>query len=191
MDEKTKGSSARGTAARRPMSPAKKAALFTILGVLALSVVARVVLGGGGETAQPASANGAAQAQPDSFLPGGTKPPQGAGPQPAATAEPEGLEKALPYITEGSFFAVIGFALGYASKKFLKVGLIVLAFFFVGLQVLSFTGVVTIDWSRAVSLLNEFVLNVKQDQTFTQVLTARLPSAGALLGAYAIGFRSG
>src|SRR5262245_16846786 len=54
--------------------------------------------------------------------------------------EPTPVERALPYVTEGSLFGLIGFALGYASRKFVKLGLIVLALFFVGLQALAWTG---------------------------------------------------
>lgn len=176
----------KGKAARPPMSPAKKGLLIAIAAILVLSVIARATLGGGEE--QKAGAQSATPSGADSLLPGGAQQPPG---QAEPAPEPEGLEKALPYITEGSFFAMIGFALGYASKKFLKLGMLVVAAFFVGLQLLSYSGVVAIDWQRAVALLNDFVLNIKEGETFTEVLTARLPSAGALLAAFFVGFRSG
>ena len=47
------------------------------------------------------------------------------------------------------------------------------------------------DWSRAVSLVNDFVLNLKENETIGQVLKDRIPTAGALVGGYFLGFRKG
>jgi len=97
----------------------------------------------------------------------------------------------MPYVTEGSFFALIGFALGYLSRKVVKVGLILLALLFVAVQGLSYAGVVAVDWDRALQLVNDLVLNLKENQTFTEVIKDRLPSAGGLVAGYALGFRKG
>lgn len=180
--------SAGGASPRPPLSPASKAILIAIVAVLVLSIVARAMMGGeGGST--PASDGESAQVQGSSFLPG-QQPTGGEGAN-QQEAPAGGLESALPYITEGSFFALLGFAVGYAAKKFLKIGLIVLAVFFVGLQVLSYMDVISVDWSRAVEVLDKFVLNLKENQTVTEVLKDRLPSAGAFLAAWFVGFRSG
>lgn len=47
----------------------------------------------------------------------------------------------------------------------------------------------SVDWSRAVELLNQLVLNLKQDQPFTDVLTHQVPTAGALLVGVLRGFK--
>jgi uncharacterized membrane protein (Fun14 family) len=104
---------------------------------------------------------------------------------------PEGIERALPYVTETSFFGLIGFALGYASRKFVKLGLILVALFFVGLQALVWTGSVSVDWHSVVGKLNALVFNLKENETVTQFLTRRIPSAGGLLTGYLFGFRRG
>jgi uncharacterized membrane protein (Fun14 family) len=106
---------------------------------------------------------------------------------PAATP----LERSLPYVTEGSFFGLIGFALGYASRKFVKLALILLALAFVGLQALVWTGSVSVDWSGLVGKLNGLLFNLGDNETFTQFLTRRVPAAGGLLAGYAIGFHRG
>ena len=108
---------------------------------------------------------------------------------PAEPATP--LERSLPYLTEGSFFALIGFALGYATRKFVKVGLILLAFFFVGLQALVWTGTVSVDWGGILGKLNALLFNLKENETMTQFLTRRVPSAGGMLAGYLIGFHRG
>lgn len=97
----------------------------------------------------------------------------------------------LPVVTEASFFAMIGFALGYLAKKVVKLALIFLALIFVLLQTLSYVGVVTIDWSRAIELFNDFVLNLRENRSLGDVLRDRLPGAGGLVGGYLVGFRKG
>jgi uncharacterized membrane protein (Fun14 family) len=101
------------------------------------------------------------------------------------------LEDALPYVTEGSLFALIGFALGYTTRKIFKIGLIVLAVFFVALQALNYTKVATVDWGGLVDWLNRAVLNLKENETVTQFLTKRIPTTGALLVGVFLGFKRG
>lgn len=189
-DRGTKQASSKSSPEGRGFSPLQKGVLAAVALLLVLSVAARIALGGSAEEKAGTQAVPGASSQ---FLPGQTPTgqlPPGAGQQPVQE-EPGSLEKALPYITEASFFAMIGFALGFAAKKFMKLGLILLALCFVGLQVLAYTGVVSVDWGRAVDLLNRFVLNLKEDQSITEALTARIPSGGALLGAFFIGLKAG
>ncbi len=101
------------------------------------------------------------------------------------------LETALPYVTEGSLFALIGFALGYTTRKIFKLGLIVLAVFFVALQALNYAKVATVDWGGLVDWLNRAVLNLKENETVTQFLTKRVPTTGALLAGVFFGFKRG
>ncbi len=98
---------------------------------------------------------------------------------------------ALPIVSEASFFGLIGFALGYTSRKLVKIGFVVIALAFVGLQALSFSGVVTIDWQRLIDIVNAFVLNINQNDSIGEILKDRIPSAGALVGGYFLGFRKG
>jgi uncharacterized membrane protein (Fun14 family) len=126
----------------------------------------------------------------------GTSLPAGAtslarGEEIPAAEPPTPLERSLPFVTEGSFFGLIGFALGYASRKFVKFALILLALFFLGLQALVWTGTVAVDWGGMVGKLNELVFNLKQDESITQFLTRRIPSAGGMLAGYLIGFHRG
>lgn len=101
------------------------------------------------------------------------------------------IERSLPYVTESSFFGLIGFALGYTTRKFVKFGLIVLALFFVGLQALVWTGKVTVDWSGLVASLDEWIFNLRENESMTEFLTRRIPSGGGMLLGYVIGFRRG
>lgn len=113
----------------------------------------------------------------------------GAETPPEALSTP--LERSLPYVTEGSLFGLIGFALGYATRKFVKFGLILVALFFVGLQALVWTGTVSVDWSEMLGKLNALLFNLRANESMTQFLTRRVPSAGGMLAGYLIGFHRG
>jgi uncharacterized membrane protein (Fun14 family) len=99
--------------------------------------------------------------------------------------------KAMPFISEAAFFGVIGFAVGYASRKIVKLGLILLALLFVAVQSLSYAGVIQVDWQRGLDLLNRFVLNIQEGQSAGEILKNRIPTAATLMAGYLIGFRKG
>ncbi len=103
----------------------------------------------------------------------------------------DGLERYLPYLTEASLFGIIGFALGYASRKVFKLALLVIAVLFIGVQLLVSTGHVSIDWLGVNSKINEWIFNIKQNESITSFLTNRVPSAGSLLVGYVLGFKRG
>lgn len=165
----------------------KKIVLGTILSVMVVSMGARAWVASDSASSKSSSelssgltSQGGAQTLPEIFgIPGTAEP------------EPTALETALPYLSEGSFFALIGFALGYASKKIVKLMLIFLAIFFLGIQAMSFGGILTVDWSKAVDMLNKLVLNLQENETITEVLKDKVPTAGAMFAGYWLGFRKG
>lgn len=166
-------------APKRSFGTRHRLALLLVVVVLVGSVVLRAFAG---DKAQPADPSDPAAMGAASLTAGG------------AAAEPETSDKlfaALPYLTEGSFFALIGFALGYASKKVVKVGLIVLALVFVALQGLVWADVAQVDWGAAVEKLNALIFNVREDTSVGEWLRARVPSLGGLLAGYVLGFRRG
>ena len=168
----------------------RKLVLFTLLGVLALSVAARAVLG----DPAPMSGAGDRAATPEgasSFVSGLPPANPGSTDDAVEAAESGSVEQLLPFLTEGSFFALIGFALGYATRKVVKLLLIFVAIFFAGLQALVYAGVADVDWGQAIDLLNGLILNVKEEQTLTEIAKAKLPSFGGLAGGYLLGWRRG
>lgn len=104
---------------------------------------------------------------------------------------PAALVRSLPYVAEGSFFGLIGFALGYATRKFVKLGLILVAIFFVCLQALVWTGTVSVDWDGLLGKLDALLFNLEQNETMQQFWTHRIPSGGGMLLGYLIGFQRG
>lgn len=109
----------------------------------------------------------------------------------APETKPDALESALPYVTEGSLFALIGFALGYTTRKIFKIGLIVIAVLFLALQALSYAEVATVDWGGLVDWLNNAIFNLKKNETVTEFVTRRIPSTGALVAGLFLGFKRG
>ena len=166
------------------MSGWHKAVLGLIVLVLVGSLVARAALGSsepppseGGSLVSPMGGGGSSLVEPGSAS--------------AASGEAGSIEKLLPFFTEGSFFALIGFALGYTSRKLFKLALIGIAVLFVGVQVLSYAGVADVEWSGVIDGLNRVLFNLKEKQPLTEMLTHRLPSAGSLVAGYLLGFRRG
>lgn len=103
----------------------------------------------------------------------------------------QGLEQYLPYVTEASFFGLIGFALGYTTRKIFKILLILIAVAFVGTQVGVQAGWFEVDWDGVLAKLNDWVFNLKANATVTDFLTDRVPSAAALLVGWLVGFKRG
>ncbi|MBK9388302.1 MAG: hypothetical protein IPN34_26070 [Planctomycetes bacterium] len=120
------------------------------------------------------------------FLPGTTTP----APPPEPTPR-EKAEELAPMITEAGLFAFLGFAIGYTARKAVKIGMVLIAIFFVALQGLASAGIVSVDWSRGLELLNQLVMNTSGGKSFGEVLQHHIPSAGSLAGGYLLGFRRG
>ena len=95
------------------------------------------------------------------------------------------------YFSEASFFGLIGFAVGYAGRKFVKLAMILLAVFFVLLQVMIYSDVATVDWGRVIDLVNTLILNLKENQTLSAILLDKVPTTGAFVGGVVLGFRKG
>lgn len=110
---------------------------------------------------------------------------------PAKPKENSFIAKSLPFVTEASFFGLIGFALGYFSKKVVKLMLIFIAIMFMALQGLSYLEVLTMDWQKLIDVVNGLILNLKQNDSISAVLQDRIPTAGALVTGYFLGFRRG
>jgi uncharacterized membrane protein (Fun14 family) len=138
-----------------------------------------------GDEAKQARTSAMENAGGAGFLPGMTPPPP---PEPTTR---EKAEELAPVITEAGLFAFLGFAIGYTARKAVKIGMVLVAVFFAALQGLSYAGVISIDWSRGLELLNQLVMNTSVGQSIGEVLQHHVPSAGALAGGYLLGFRRG
>ena len=168
----------KGTESGPPrLTKAQRTTLGIFAGIFVLSIVARAALS---DDPTPSTPQGAL-----------TMITPGAEVATPAGEEPGAVESLLPYFSEASFFGLIGFAVGYGARKVVKLALLVIAGFFLFLQVLVFADVATIDWGRAVDLVNSLILNLKENRTITEVLVDRVPSTGAFLSGWFLGFRKG
>jgi len=161
----------------RGMSPIRKLVLAAIVLIFVGSILLRFSMGSGSSQGGPAGSSGLV---PSGLAPGAS--------QEGASAR---VAEFLPYFTEGSFCALIGFALGFTSKKVVKVGLVLLGLFAAAVFGLSAAGVVQVDWSKATELMNGLILNLREAAGWADSAIQHLPSAGGFLGGYLFGYRRG
>lgn len=162
---------------KRAMPAFQKAVLVLIVGILAVSVAARMLL------VEPTT-------------PAANPMPAGARSFATETAAKHADETAwwqsiLPMVTEASLFGLIGFALGYSTRKAFKLVLIVIAIAFVVVQVLVARGSLEVDWGSAVSATQAWILNLQPDVPIAEFLKTRLPTAVAFVTCWLLGFRRG
>jgi len=112
-------------------------------------------------------------------------------PGPAGAQAGEEEQWAPGFLKMGFSFFVC-FAIGYAARKFLKVGLVVFGIMFAFLFLASYLGYVSINTDAMSADWDKFVDAAKtQFDSFKSFLTGSLPAAGlGLVGLYA-GFRQG
>lgn len=101
------------------------------------------------------------------------------------------LASVLPVVTEASLFGLIGFALGYTTRKAFKLLLILIAVAFVVVQVLVARGELHVDWGGAVRAIQAWVLNLRADVPITEFLKTRVPTVIAFVTCWFLGFRRG
>lgn len=104
------------------------------------------------------------------------------------------LTSVLPYVQQLTFGAVAGFIAGYALKKVGKVLAIVLGLLFVALQLLAWSGFISVDWGviqRQVDpLLQGDSLN-RSWRGLLAMLTYNIPFAAAFVPAFIWGVKRG
>ena len=66
-----------------------------------------------------------------------------------------------------------------------------IAVLFIAIQALSYFEIATIDWTRAVELMNDLVMSAKENQTWWEVIKNRLPAGAGIVGGWVLGFRKG
>ena len=172
---------------RKPLHQLQKAGLGVILAIFFCSLTARAFVGSGSDSSTSTSTGSVSQGEALGLVAPGSNAETSA----LANPDPGSLESLLPYFSEGSFFGLIGFAVGYASRKVVKLILIFIAILFVALQLLVYGEIATIDWGRFVDVINGLILNLRENETLTEVLKNKIPTTGAFLGGLAIGFRRG
>lgn len=100
----------------------------------------------------------------------------------------------MPWLEQIGFGAVAGFVAGYALKKVGKVAAVVIGLLFIAIQLLAWTGFLSVNWGvvqeRVDPLLRADTLGQAWRGLLT-VLTHNIPFAAAFVPALLIGVKRG
>lgn len=172
-----------------PDAPVKRLARWQWV---ALSVAGAVTLLGAGLMllgTGPSEANGQV-GQDITGMVGGFAPQDG---DPTVDPESEAAGDAdviSPAVFRLGFSFVVGFAVAYALRTFVKISVVAIGVFVLGLFGLQYLGVVEVHWD-ALSGHYESARDYLAAQTssFKDFMTGHLPSAGSAVAGMAIGFK--
>ncbi|MBL8728568.1 MAG: FUN14 domain-containing protein [Planctomycetes bacterium] len=113
------------------------------------------------------------------FQPGGTSPGGAVAEEPAAKG-----------VFRLGFSFLAGFCIGSFIRAALRVVAIAVGFWLLMTVVLSYFGLVVVDWHAIESVWDRFAANVEHEWgNFQQFLTGSLPAAGLAVGGLAIGLK--
>ncbi len=104
------------------------------------------------------------------------------------------LRSLVPWIEQIGFGLVAGFVAGYALKKLGKLVALVVGVLFVALQLLAWSGYVTIQWGRLQQDVEPFLEASSLNdawRTLLTVMTHNLPFAAAFVPGFLVGLRRG
>jgi len=86
---------------------------------------------------------------------------------------------------------LLGFIVGYAVKKLLKVLLVILGLGILMLMLLNYVGIVTVDWDRVVAIISSITPKIINIAGPVQQLVNALPFAGAFVAGFILGIKVG
>ncbi len=135
----------------------------------------------------PQVVTGGTGASPNALVGGAGQP----GPVQAGTATTEsGTKGWAPFFFKGGFSFLVAFMVGFATRVWLKVAALILGSFCLGVLVLSYKEVLSVDWNTLASWWDSIAQRVASEaEDFKTFVTGSLPQAGmALLGLVA-GFK--
>lgn len=104
------------------------------------------------------------------------------------------LASLLPWIEQIGFGLVAGFVAGFALKKLGKLVALALGILFVSLQLLAWSGYVTIEWGRLQQDVEPLLASSSLGEGWRALLTVmthNLPFAASFVPGFVIGLRRG
>lgn len=104
------------------------------------------------------------------------------------------LSTMVPIVEQLGFGVVAGFVAGYALKKVGKVLALVLGLFFIGIQLLAWSGYLTIEWGRVQAEVEPLFAAESLDafwRNLVAILTYNVPFAAAFVPGFLLGVRRG
>lgn len=104
------------------------------------------------------------------------------------------LSAALPWVQQLTFGAVAGFVAGYALKKIGKLAAIIVGILFVIIQLLAWTGFLSVNWGVVQDAVDPLLKTESLDSAWSgllRVLTYNIPFAAAFVPAFVWGVKRG
>ena len=102
------------------------------------------------------------------------------------------LSQLLPIAVSASGGFIIGLLIGYALKKALKVMAVIVGLFLLGLILMNYYGLITIDYTKLEELVKQIVSYISQEsEKFTNWATVNISFAGSILAGLILGFKKG
>jgi len=104
------------------------------------------------------------------------------------------LTRVMPWVQQLGFGAVAGFLAGYALKKVGKVLAVVLGVLFVTIQLLAWSGFISVNWGVVQDQIDPVLQPDSLQgawQGLLRVLTYNIPFAAAFVPAFILGMRRG
>lgn len=101
------------------------------------------------------------------------------------------MEEISPLIMQLGFGGVLGFTMGYAIKKVLKILLILSGLYAASLQYLAYKGYITIHFDRISESFRKILELAQGGFTLPNFLTANIPFIGSFTAGLGLGFKTG
>lgn len=103
------------------------------------------------------------------------------------------MNEVMPFIlTTGTFGLVTGFLIGYAFKKISKIFVLLIGIFLIGMQLLAYNGIITIDWLAIEQYSNTVVdENGFSLESVKEILLTNIPFASTALVGFMVGLKKG
>jgi len=100
-------------------------------------------------------------------------------------------EEITHLITQLGFGGVLGFIVGYAFKKLMKLFLVFLGLYFISLMYLAYNGFITIHYEKFSKAFEGLSSLAQGGFTLPSFLTANIPMVGGFVVGLGLGFKMG
>ena len=108
------------------------------------------------------------------------------------SVEALGLDYFGPLVAQLGFGGAVGFAIGYALKKILKIIIVFIGLYFISLLYLSHAGFIEINYDRIASAFEDFASRLLHGGvTIPSFMTANIPFLGSFVVGLGIGLKVG
>jgi len=97
----------------------------------------------------------------------------------------------LPIAYQLGAGGVLGFVVGYAIKKMLKILAVILGLFALAIIYLGYSGIIQVNYEKFAELIERTYIGAGQASQWMTPIIAHLPFAGSFLAGIALGLKVG